>query len=708
MVPEIFDLMKETVASARSMEAGEKLALIVLGGAVLRSLHTVVTYDGLVYQLWLDHVLATGSIPYPDHPPLFFAVSGFLETAFLRFRSLGATIYWWTLLIPLAGIFRLGRNRSPVYSALAAYLLLYVGVVGYLGAPYEIGSLGSFLAGLAAIPLAHRVGVLWSNRAGIYAAAFMAVFWWPLIYSGVLLIDMFAATVIAAAYYAYYLFLERPSPSRRLTVVTTLLLAAALYTKYYALLILPLIAAWGMYRSGSLPELARNAVPGIAATIAFLPWVVYAGVPLDHYAASHYLFLRPPSPIAYGRFLAWVYGPVLLLAVVPLLRRSGDELGRAIYFAAPVPVALSFYAVNAFLLGRSHALINLSNYMLFTVPLTAGLAGVGWERLSGSLPRPGVMTLLLLAILLAPVLVAPGISLEYDERYTAPNHNANTLSPAEIAAAGVSDPPSIHWVYSFEKRPAILGEVRSKTAHFRWLNATAFRVVALRPVTYRLDVRPTEDASPLRLTRDGEVIAEIDSSTDNITVDIPQGSHRFRLRGSDAVFPYVLRQRRVDPGEAPDPAAAVDRATRGWDRIRIHYDRTGGPEHDIRRLAARIDTVSLESGGYRTGVYDIGRGSREPPLGEGWFVPTEERTGDRVRHSRWTGDANRDGVAEAILFLRIPEGTDAITFRALGVAPGINFTVSVNGRAMGSGVLSREWQEYRFPIGETGRETTFK
>lgn len=537
---------REAAAFVRELEAVEKLYIILLAGAIIRSPFFFVNLDSNVYHLWLEFFSASGQLPYYDHPPAFFFLSSIFTEGFSFLQGLNPYLYWYLLVPVFGGVYYVARDRSPFLFIFVSYTVLYTFLVGYLGNFHELAVLASFLSGLAFIYLSYRIGELRSESTGLYAALFTAVSWWPVVYSKVLLIDMFAATVIVAAYLQYYRFIRTESPSRWSWVTTTLLLALAFYSKYYALLLVPAIGIYAVYRIRGVRELAEKAVPGVVAVSFFGLWAVYTDFYfLSHYASTHYLFLTLPSPLAFGRFLWAVLTPLfslLFLAGVYYLYRADRDFTA--FLLLPFVLTLGFHVFQVYVSARSHSLINLSNYMLYTFPMVAVVVAEAWRRI-GSDFRYGDVLVLVIALSFALPLSSSSIGLEYDERYSAPPpSNLNTLTSSEFVEMGLEDVSGFHFAYSFNRETMLWGEHDAKEAHFRWMAPDSFRVIAVEPVEYRLTFRPRRDAEAY-LLREGEAIERLSPGVaQNVTIRVAEGITGYSVSSTEET-PFVVTKTRV-------------------------------------------------------------------------------------------------------------------------------------------------------------------
>lgn len=549
------DLQKDLIQSVHSLSTNDKLYLILLGGAVVRSALVFTNFDTGVYQLWLEYFLQSGELPYFDHPPAFFLVSAGLTELFEFLRGLNPYIYWSLFILPFIASYRYTRDKSPYLFALLMYLLLYVSVVGYMGNIYELAVIASVLSGVVFIYLTYVLGNnILNTKTGLYAALFTAFAWWPIAYSSTLLIDMFASVAIVAAYYGYYLFINKEKPEFKHYLLTTGLLTLAFYTKYYALLLVPAIAIYSLWKVRDIERLVRKSIPGVIATVLFLLWAFYTDFYfLGHYAATYYRFLTPPGALSFVNFLTQSLTPLLIIIALLGLYNLRQNKETLIYITLPIFLSLIFHMIQVFILQRSHSLINLTNYMLYTFPFIAVLAGFGWKELD--IWNKDVVVFVFVATLALPLLSST-LQMEYDENYSTPTNNLNTLSADQISALELADSqtPTLHHVYGFERDIPIWGSYERRVAHFRWMSPTQFQVVALEPVYYRITLEPVEPVN-MTLYQSEKEIGEI-RLTDNqqqIYVRPDQGKSVYSFE-SDKTVPFVSYKRNCAryPAECPE------------------------------------------------------------------------------------------------------------------------------------------------------------
>jgi len=538
------NLQKDLIQSVHNLSTKDKLYLILLGGAIVRSVLVFTNFDTGVYQVWLEYFLQSGELPYFDHPPAFFLVSAGLTELFEFLRGSNPYIYWSLFILPFIVAYRYTRDKSPYLFALLVYLLLYVSFVGYIGNLYETAVVASVFAGTVFIYLAYLLGSSVLNvKTGLYAALFTAFGWWPVVYSSTLLIDMFASVAIVAAYYVYYLFINREKPKLRHYLLTTGLLTLAFYTKYYALLIAPVIAVYSLWKIRDTESLIWKSVPGVISAFLFLLWAFYTDFYfLGHYAATYYRFLNPPGALSFVNFMVESMTPLLLIMAllgVYNLRQNKDSL---IFLTLPIFLSLIFHMVQVFVLQRSHSLINLTNYMLYIFPFIAVLAGFGWRELD--IWNKDIVVFVLVAMLALPLL-SSAVQMEYDESYRTPTNNLNTLSADQVSSLGLTDSqtPTLHYVYSFERDIPIWGSYERREAHFRWMSPTQFQVVALEPVYYRITLASLEPVN-MTLYQGEKELGDIQLTEDeqHIYVRPDQGKSVYRFESNKAV-PFVSYKR---------------------------------------------------------------------------------------------------------------------------------------------------------------------
>lgn len=503
----IQDIKQETEQFVLDLTTKDKLYIILLAAAIVRSAFLFVNFDSTVYQMWLEFFLKTGDLPYYDHPPLFFILTGAIELVFRNLQQLNSYIYF-TMFLPIFyGIYRYTKDRSVFLFALLSYLLVYISFIGYMGNIYEIGALASMLSGVGFVYITYLIGAVESARTGIYAALFTAFAWWPIVYSNTLLIDMFASLMITVSYFVYYKLINAENPSRKLYMVSGSVLTLAFYSKYYALLMCAPILIYGLYvYRNDFQEFLIRMVPAGAALGIFGIWALYTDLYLiHHYASTHYLFLNMPGGLFFASFFYKALTPLLVvLFLYGLLRTFREDIDLAIFLGIPVLLGVIFHLFQVFVLRKSHSLINLSNYMLYSFPLIAILASKAWQIVIEEAGNRRLITIFLVLTLLPPIL-GSSIDLNYDDSYETPNYNFNTLSESEFIRTDVPDLEdySIHYSYKFQKNVQIWSSYNRRISHFRWLNTSTANIISLEPVYYKIKVESAEDTN-LTVLNDGK------------------------------------------------------------------------------------------------------------------------------------------------------------------------------------------------------------
>ncbi|MCJ7479047.1 MAG: glycosyltransferase family 39 protein [Candidatus Nanohaloarchaeota archaeon QJJ-7] len=531
------------IASEKILEESKKrveensLWYILLLALFLRLPFIYVNNDGRIYGLWLSYFIDTLRIPYPDHPPLFFILSGTSTYLMEIIRS----TYPLSLIVFAAGIVILWhRIERPEIALLGTVITSYIFVVGIGGSFYEAAALPSLLSSIGSVYIVYRLAdYLYNRKIAVLSAFFLSLSWWSIVYSRVLLVDGFAAFLVLWSIYEYVRYMDGETQFYR----STLLLAAAFYTKYYTLILAPAIGLYALTRSRDWRDIGRWAVPGIIAGLLFLPWLVSTDFYLfNHFASTHYLLAELPSLAGFLHSYWRLLTPLGLgLVLVSVTRHR--KLGPLPYLVFGVP--LLFYGTTTYLELASHSLINQSNYMLLALPFLIIMMAAGWIGMFGEEIESGNRTLTLavtavgLALLL-PILVQTSISLEYDENYEVYRGNLNMVNPGEVRKVS-ADAPTIHFVYSFERHPT-LSRVDAKDYHFRWMNPARARILSDRPknVTLIFNVERLKDSSSPLVIYSGNQSFErnfTDSTEIVLPLSLDRGFNGLRIE-QDAGTPW--------------------------------------------------------------------------------------------------------------------------------------------------------------------------
>lgn len=526
-----------------TLSTKDKLYIILLVAAIARSIFVFVNFDSNVYQIWLEYFIQTGELPYFDHPPLFFVVTASLEFIFSSLQSISPYIYWYLLIPTFYGLYRYTENKSPYLFALSGYILVYIGAIGYLGNIYEIAAIASMISGILFVYFTYLIGSLKDENIGLYAALFTSLAWWPIVYSNIVLIDMFASTLMMASYYLYYCLIKADSPSRSLYLTNFVILTLALYSKYYALTVGIFVAIYAFYvHKRDIETLLTRLSPAIASALVFGLWAIYTNFSfLSHYAATHYRFLVMPGALGFPNFFYKALTPLLLVAAIyGCIKIVKQDKDYSIYLLTPIAFGVTFHLIQTFVFRRSHSLINLTNYMLYIFPLIAVIAAEGWRSIIENSNKYLLTSLLVLT--LGFHISGSSIQLEYDQDYKTPNLNVNTLSNSDFERLNITKNGynTLHYNYQFQRELAIFSNPERRAAHFRWLSPKSIKIISTEPTRYKLDIISAK-ADSVTISNKGRE-RQIDvSEKENIYLLANENLENYRIDSSYEV-PFVAKK----------------------------------------------------------------------------------------------------------------------------------------------------------------------
>lgn len=535
----IRDLWEELLEHIEELSPREKLFIIILVGAVLRSPMFFVNYDASVYQMWLEYFLEFGELPYYDHPPALFMISGGLVILSNALQGLNPHLYWYLLLPVFVAIYLFTKERSPYLFALVSYLAFYTAFIIYAGRLHEVAMLVSFFSGVAFIYLSYLTGSIISEEIGLYSALFTSFAWWPIVYSDVFMTDMLASAAMIASYYTYYILIESENPEVKWYIFSAISLTFALFSKYYALIIAFSIAVYGIYRIHDLVELVKKGLPGAVSLGIFFLWVISTDLYVtDHFAVENFFFLTGPSPASFAIFFFTVLTPLIAILVALGAFKLREDRNMFLYLLFPVFLGLSFHFVQVFFFQRSHSLINLSNYMLYSFPLLAVIASVGWESIE--IGHKALVISVLVFTLVIPAFMGSGLEFKYDEDYKTPDKNLNSLSSDNLESLGLEedDIPTLHHVFNFERRLKIISEYSSRKTHVRWLSPSEIRIVSTEEDIFRTNFAAFR---PINITvyRDNKRLRNINiADREEIYFDVGKGETVYTFE-TDHFVPFI-------------------------------------------------------------------------------------------------------------------------------------------------------------------------
>lgn len=342
-------------------------------------------------------------MPRPARPPLLLPALILLGLGLRVLRLDFQPLWWdegysvWFAGHSLPDMLRLTAQdiHPPLYYAL---LHLWAQLFGF--APLSL-RLFSLAAGLPAIPLAYLLGRdLFDRRAGLLAAAIVAVNPLAIFYSQEVRMYGLAATFSLAALWSGWRWIQTRR-GRGVGVVYLLSLLGGLYTLYYFAL-LPL--AQGLWMAlAPRPRRRRWPAPFLAAGLLYLPWLLYAGPKLLDYVA-YKVVQDNDTPLALlpyvGRHLSafllghlegdlaplWAWGLLLLLpaaAALAIGRRQAGGAGRGsplLYLLLPLLLALSVGFIQQ--LRAPFIPARFERVLLFAAPALWLLLALGLRQLA--------------------------------------------------------------------------------------------------------------------------------------------------------------------------------------------------------------------------------------------------------------------------------------------------------------------------------------
>jgi 4-amino-4-deoxy-L-arabinose transferase-like glycosyltransferase len=472
------------------------LFFIILIGFFVRSFYFYYNDDAQVYVLWLKHFVNTGELLTIDHPPLFFLVSAMVVKIILALLSFGNMVYWLVGFISIIAVWKIKRLNLPS-KLIISLSLIYLWFVGYYLEIYEIAATISFLFGMLAIYIVYKLGeILFNKNVGILASLLLSLSWWHIIYSKIPLIDGFATTLIIWSLYEYTKLLNKSKIKKKDIILPSLSLSLAFYSKYYVLFVLPSVFLLLFL------ELRKRQVnkflyflPILISVIIFIPWVLYTNFYLkEHYALSHYFFVEFPSKLAFINFFVKVLAPpvfTLFVFTFFIALWYKKNLKEQTFLLSLILIPLMIYLKYTYVDGASHALINLSNYMLYTLPFACLFVSSGLDFIERKFH---IKVLDLLCILLIITLIFQpfnDVTLEYDKNYKTFRGNLDSINQEETKKIPIKL-PTLHYAYNFVGYTLFQSKFNPKLLiHYRWSSIDKLDIYSLseKNVTFKLFVR---------------------------------------------------------------------------------------------------------------------------------------------------------------------------------------------------------------------------
>jgi len=516
------------------------LFFIILIGFIVRSFYFYYNDDAQVYVLWLKHFINTGELLTIDHPPLFFIISAVVVKIILTLLSLGDAIYWLAGFLSVIAVSKIKKLNLHL-KLIVSLSLTYLWFVGYYLKTYEIVATISFFFGILAIYIIYKLGeVLFNKNVGILASFFLSLSWWHIIYSKIPLIDCFAATLILWGAYEYIKFLKKVKVRRKDLLVPTLSLTLALYSKYYAPLIL-IALFYFLFAWHQRKKITIYGLPVLISMIIFGFWILFTNFYLkEHYALTHYFFIEFPDKFAFLIFFVKCLTlPVFLLFLLsfPIFMLNKSALQKNCFLLLTIFIPTITYFKYTYIDGTSHALINLSNYMLPVLPfiylfIASQLNFIG-RKFNFEL------SVLLFILLLFSLIFIPmdKIFLEYDKNYKTIKGNLDSV-PLEDVKKLSFELPTLHYVYNFVGVDIFHTKlVQERIIHYRWSSPTELTFYSLDQTKINLILSAKAFCNTTLLITNGVYENLIPLTNEwkelNLSLILPKGESSLRFKSID-------------------------------------------------------------------------------------------------------------------------------------------------------------------------------
>lgn len=355
---------------------------------------------------------------------------------------------------------------------------MYAFLAGWVGGFYGAASLSSLFSGLLSIYLLYKLAwYLYDEKTALISSGFLAVSWWHVVYSRVLLIDVFALLLILWAIYENVKYLNKDGSIWKATASLVL----AFYSKYYALLLIPILGVYALLRLkrtdfGNPIKLTKLLTPLTISVLMFFPWLIGTDFLIfHHHAATYFLFSTFPHISGFLFSYVLLLTPIILILTV-LSYKKYREIGYLPYLICVIPFL--FYLTYAYLGKASHALVNQANYMLFTLPFLCIMASKGWELFEKDLSgkKKLIFGILIVLLSLFPLSFSE-IKLMYDKNYETYHGNIEMVSP-EITKKVTPEALTTRIIYFFQRKP-FFSQTDSLPYHLRWVSPTELSILAL-------------------------------------------------------------------------------------------------------------------------------------------------------------------------------------------------------------------------------------
>jgi hypothetical protein len=411
--------LKKIISDFRS----NTIYYILVLGLILRLLSIYGNGDSYFYFRWMKYFFSTLDIYYATHPPLFTTIGMLIFGTLTTIFMFSPIVYWSVLIILSLLIFKIKEINLHVRFIIIT-VLAYVWFSAYYVGLYESLVSISIFSGVLTLYVIYRLGEeLFNKRVGLIASLLLCFSWWHIVYSDILLLDGFSTALISWAVLEYVKFVKKKISNKNI-ILPTISLTLALYSKYYSLFILPVLFTFILIQKKRKKELKYYLTPLVLSILIFGIWALYTNFYfMDTYVFHHRFLLQLPGLSAYYNFWANVLTLSILILAVPsfillLVSRTENSKKLLLYFWFLIPFLI--FIKYAFIDRLSHPLVNLSNYMLFTLPAVFLIVGVSYDRIIRK-HLPAVFDLILVSLVLFSLFFSPlgkpEIRFEYDKNY---------------------------------------------------------------------------------------------------------------------------------------------------------------------------------------------------------------------------------------------------------------------------------------------------
>lgn len=508
------------------------LFIILFISFFLQSFRLYSNDDTEVYVLWEKYFIKTHSLLSSDHPPLFFILSEGMYRIATFLSRIGSKMLFSIGVISIFILLdRIDDFRMVILLALVAMHLSLV----FINHDFVYSSMYSvsFLFSIASVSLVYKIGsMLYDEKLGLYSALVYSVLPARIIYSSIPLLDSVASFFILFTFYAFFSIIndyKSRKISRRNYFIFVIFLLLSFFTKYYSVIPTGIMLLYVLFSKLRKSMKSAFLVSFSVVFVIVLSWLFINSGEDSSYALKHYvLFTYPSITFLWNFFIDSLSLPVAALFLSSLIyllmnRKGVKAVTRNKIFLLLLMIfsPLVLYLCLLYLFGLSHFIINLSNYMLFTLPFISLIVSFGIRYFELNIRKNLILVLYLLVILVGLHVLnniytnsyVGMIKFEYDKNYKTIKGNLDMFRLNEE----IIDKYNItraHVYYEFYiADPYDKSNFGSRIVHGRWISENKYAVYTFsnRNVEISLSIVPLfSDTGKIRVSYDNKTV-EYDS-----------------------------------------------------------------------------------------------------------------------------------------------------------------------------------------------------